>query len=237
MHARGLRHHQLTPTSVLTLVDHDAPGIAVPSMHAHLAVRLRTLELFAMGPCTRTRRKTLRGGERTVMVRVPFGLQHAVFGAGEALTDQILPLRELWGDATCARLLQRLGDATDEQRLAVLLEQEIAARCDSSGPHVRLVRRAAEHLTTQRVHDVAAALEVSERTLRRLFVARVGLSPKTFSKLARFHRALHEARTSRDVDWAGLAVSAGYYDQAHLIGEFRDIAGVTPVALLDELSA
>jgi hypothetical protein len=32
-------------------------------------------------------------------------------------------------------------------------------------------------------------------------------------------------------------VAAGYYDQAHLIAEFRAIAGVTPRALLGEIHA
>jgi len=35
--------------------------------------------------------------------------------------------------------------------------------------------------------------------------------------------------------WASIAAAAGYYDQAHLIAEFRAIAGMTPRAFLDEL--
>jgi transcriptional regulator GlxA family with amidase domain len=37
------------------------------------------------------------------------------------------------------------------------------------------------------------------------------------------------------LSWAPIASSTGYYDQAHLIAEFRAIAGVTPRALLGEL--
>ncbi len=31
-------------------------------------------------------------------------------------------------------------------------------------------------------------------------------------------------------DWANVAASSGYYDQAHLIAEFRDLVGLTPTA-------
>jgi AraC-like DNA-binding protein len=62
------------------------------------------------------------------------------------------------------------------------------------------------------------------------------VSPKAFTQLARFHRALRAAREDHGASWAGIAAASGYYDQAHLIGEFRAIAGVTPRALLAELS-
>lgn len=31
-------------------------------------------------------------------------------------------------------------------------------------------------------------------------------------------------------DWARIASAAGYYDQSHLIAEFRDLVGLTPGA-------
>lgn len=63
------------------------------------------------------------------------------------------------------------------------------------------------------------------------------MSPKTFARLTRFHRALGAARTDGHASWASIAGEAGYYDQAHLIAAFRAIAGVTPRALLVELGA
>jgi transcriptional regulator GlxA family with amidase domain len=39
------------------------------------------------------------------------------------------------------------------------------------------------------------------------------------------------------LSWAAIAAATGYYDQAHLIEEFRAIAGVTPRVLLSELGA
>jgi AraC-like DNA-binding protein len=87
------------------------------------------------------------------------------------------------------------------------------------------------------VTTVAADLGVSERHLRRVFRETVGVSPKTFARLARFHHALRAARDDGHAGWARIAADAGYYDQAHLIAEFRAIAGVTPQALLGELRA
>jgi AraC-like DNA-binding protein len=41
-------------------------------------------------------------------------------------------------------------------------------------------------------------------------------------------RVLAKARVAASVDWAALAIDAGYYDQAHLAGEVRELTGRTP---------
>ena len=87
------------------------------------------------------------------------------------------------------------------------------------------------------MNAVAVDLGVSERHLRRVFRETIGMGPKSFAKLTRFRRALHAAREEAHASWARIAAAAGYYDQAHLITDFRAIAGVTPQALLDELRA
>jgi AraC-like DNA-binding protein len=58
-----------------------------------------------------------------------------------------------------------------------------------------------------------------------------------FAKLTRFHRALRAVREDVHASWASIAAAVGYYDQAHLIADFRAIAGVTPRALVSELRA
>jgi AraC-like DNA-binding protein len=70
-----------------------------------------------------------------------------------------------------------------------------------------------------------------------VFHEAVGVSPKAFATLVRFQRALDVARNDSGATWANIATASGYYDQAHLIAEFRAIAGVTPRALLGELRA
>ena len=101
----------------------------------------------------------------------------------------------------------------------------------------QLALAAAERLTraSGSVYAVAAELGVSERHLRRVFRETVGVSPKAFARIARFHRALGAAREDARAGWAGIAAAAGYYDQAHLIAEFRAIAGVTPRVLVGEM--
>jgi AraC-like DNA-binding protein len=178
-----------------------------------------------------------------VLARLHLGTHEGVLGVSAAAirgAARPIPLEDLWGGAAAERLVDRLGDARDTPRAAVILERAIAERLAAApAPRAsaRLALAAAGRLTSGSVRDVAFELGLSERHLRRVFGETVGVSPKTFARLARFRRALRAARTGAHPGWATIATAAGYYDQAHLISEFRAIAGTTPQGLLGELRA
>jgi transcriptional regulator GlxA family with amidase domain len=83
-----------------------------------------------------------------------------------------------------------------------------------------------------RVDQVAALGSLSVRSLQRLFATYLGVSPK--SVLARYR--LQDAAAAIDAgqveDLAGLAVSLGWFDQAHFSRDFRAVVGMPPSAYL-----
>ena len=226
--------------------DHDTLGVVIPRPEILLVVRFapftrRGFEVHALGLRERVSRKLVRGRQRIVTARLPLGAQEAVLGvSAAALAGRAVPLEELWGDAASRRLFERLGDARTSLDTAAILDRAIDERLTlARGPraHAELAVRAASRLAIASVSEVATALRVSERNLRRVFRDTVGVGPKTFARLERFRRALDAARAQEAPRWAVIALDAGYYDQAHLIAEFRAIAGVTPQALLGEMRA
>ena len=60
------------------------------------------------------------------------------------------------------------------------------------------------------------------------FRREVGLPPKTLARILRFHRARGLIVAPGGADFAEVADLCGYYDQAHLIRDFREFAGCTP---------
>ena len=104
------------------------------------------------------------------------------------------------------------------------------------GVYPRFVLEAATRPPNAGADVVAAGLDVSARPAPRVSRG-PGNQPKAFNRFMRFHRALGAARQDARTGGAGITAAAGYYDQAHLIAEFRTIAGVTPCALVDELCA
>jgi AraC-like DNA-binding protein len=128
-----------------------------------------------------------------------------------------------------ARLLE-VSDATS--RLA-LTEEWLLDKC-VSGRHIhplvawaihRLAESGGRLRTAQLAHDAGC----SRKHIAGLFRDRVGLAPKTLARIHRFQNALARISDHGEVDWTGLANDCGYYDQAHLIHDFRQFAGLTPV--------
>lgn len=78
----------------------------------------------------------------------------------------------------------------------------------------------------------AAAVGLSERQLRRRFLVAVGLSPKAYARVARLHLAVALARSAAVPNWAEIAVRSGFYDQPHLLAEFRRAVGTSGVRFL-----
>ena len=83
-----------------------------------------------------------------------------------------------------------------------------------------------------RISRIANALDWSRKHLVARFNKEIGVGPKAIARMVRFGRALAIAQAARCPDWAELAVECGYADQAHLVREFREFAGKSPMAFL-----
>jgi AraC-like DNA-binding protein len=121
--------------------------------------------------------------------------------------------------------LDRLADALLDRR------REFPAPDETMHRAVQLVRGARGR---KRIDALVADLNTSPRRLERHFLTHVGMSPKLFSRLVRFDRAVRDLATRGSTSWAQFAVAHGYSDQAHFIHEFREFAGVTPAELEQE---
>lgn len=147
------------------------------------------------------------------------------------LMDRHFDLEDIWGRGA-RELRERLCAATTTSERFAILEAELVSRLDARRvPSV--VTYALDVLAgpQARVGGIAKAAGLSQRRLIELFTAAVGITPKRFGRVLRFHRATALARNAA-LDWTRVAHQCGYYDQAHLIRDFRELADMTPSDLM-----
>lgn len=165
---------------------------------------------------------TLRPGAATALLGLP---------AGE-LAGREIALADLWGQGGADWLPQLQEAASDEARVALVvaglrarLRGVDSAAVATARSAAALMARSAGRLS---VRELAAAAGLGERRLQQLFQLHVGLSPRGWGRLARMHECLRLLREPVALPWTQLALDAGYYDQSHLINEFRALCGLTP---------
>lgn len=78
------------------------------------------------------------------------------------------------------------------------------------------------------VDDVCAHTGLGKRTLQRLFQEYVGVGPKWVIRRYRLHELMERCHSGEKLDFAQEAVDLGYFDQAHLINDFRALIGYSP---------
>lgn len=130
------------------------------------------------------------------------------------------------------QLLAATDDATRVQYVLQAL-QAIQRPPDSSRHLLEYAaRRLGPKMGDVSVRELAAELNLSERRVQQLFASHIGLAPSVWRRLQRLHGTLRLLRTAETHQWSEVALRAGYYDQSHLINEFRALCGLTPKQLL-----
>jgi AraC-like DNA-binding protein len=135
--------------------------------------------------------------------------------AGPAINVVHEHLAETGSAAEMARiadeyLLSKLG--ADEEPHPI---HHIAGRLVASGGRARLSR-------------LAERSGLSMRQVERKFLEQIGISAKRYARIVRFRSALRLRAQDPALTWTDVSHLAGYYDQNHMVKEFRELAGATP---------
>jgi AraC-like DNA-binding protein len=173
-----------------------------------------------------------RGSQRGVQVDLsPVGA-HLLLGIPmHELAHRVVTLEELFGRGG-ALLREAVAEAAGWQARFAVIDDFLLARLDDARSPVPSVTRAFGrlHESGGRVSVGALAAEIgcSRRHLTAQFREQVGVPPKLLARILRFERVIALLDSGAAIGWAELAHVCGYYDQAHLIRDFRQFAGSPP---------
>jgi AraC-like DNA-binding protein len=202
----------------------------VPDGCADIVFRVRDCrpEILAVGAMTRFQDVA----DGTAMgVRFRPGMWARVLGvAAEELTDQTIPVEDLWG-ARARSLRERACDArSDEERARILVETAMHA-VEARTPVQRAIAALEKRRGLVSLDWLAREAGLSARQFRRVSLRETGLSPKLLARILRFRHAGSRV-AAESGDHAGLAAECGFADQAHMIAEFKRFAGRTPSVIV-----
>jgi AraC-like DNA-binding protein len=148
------------------------------------------------------------------------------------LVDRRIPLESICNDASI--LQARIADASSDRErvnhLATFLESKLTERraLDQVVQHnVQAIITSGGQISPD---ELAIRAGLTTRQLERRFQVSVGVSPKFLCRIVRFRAVFDGLQTS--TPWSNIALDCGFFDQSHLIRDFKQFAGQSPKAFL-----
>ncbi len=190
-------------------------------------------------------------GPQVTSVMIDVGRYHKAvrvgFHPGGLFRLTGLPLQELLDGSCDAEDLfgpvirtvnQRLKEAGHPDELKQIVEHFLLRQCHILKPllpfdRAMLVQQQQEGRLS--IDAVASMACLSVRQLERVSKERLGYSPKLFSRIIRFSKAYRLREQGTQSSWTQIAYECGYFDQMHLIRDFRQFAGMAPGIIEKEL--
>jgi AraC-like DNA-binding protein len=187
--------------------------------------------LRAVGAMTVEQRFDFPSGAEQIGIRFRPGMAGAFLGVSPAeLTDCTAPLGDLQ-DRRAGEIQRRLDDARSIRDAMRLLLAGLPVPERELSPVQRAIEALAEAKGNADLNELAHQANLSPRQFRRRCLEESGLAPKHLARVLRFRHACTIARRAQRVDWADVAFDAGYFDQSHLIRDFREFTGGSPTSL------
>lgn len=130
------------------------------------------------------------------------------------------------------QITERLAKAPSDLDKILILEHFLLERLKKRGTAITVADQAAQIILDKkgvvRMDDLAKTLCTSPRNLRRRFTERMGVSPKYFARLKRFGYVNNMLATHPSLSWQNFMIDGGFYDQSHLVKDYREFVGKNP---------
>ncbi len=143
------------------------------------------------------------------------------------LRDLHVPLDALW-KAEGADLRNRVLDAATPDAKFRVMERFLLSQAKPGFGIHPAVNFAMKEMPMTTISHVTDQIGLSPKRFIDIFQEQVGLTPKLYCRIRRFQDVLRHIRSGKQPAWADVALSGGYYDQAHFVHDFRAFSGVTP---------
>jgi AraC-like DNA-binding protein len=166
-------------------------------------------------------------------------LPHAgagLLGIGmSSLTDQVVSLESVVGGFSGELESQIVEAATFEERVSVVETALGTRRYNGDLSMVAgLTQMISDSGGCMSVQELVQRTGIGERRMERMFDNYVGVSPKMFSRIVRFRGVVRSIDAADSFGMLDAALSFGYYDQAHMIHEFNEFAGTSPLGYFEQ---
>lgn len=202
----------------------------LPHPNVHFVIEPGCTRIYGVHSGRFARR--LEGQGQVFGIKFKAGGFFPFYGApvSELLNRSLDPSRVFGHEA--ARFESDIFASTDLDAMATLAERLLLAHLPAADANVARICELVASIASDRgltsVDMLVQQSGLTKRTLQRLFNQYVGVGPKWVINRYRLHEAIAQLQAGKPLVWTELALTLGYFDQAHFIRDFRALVGRSP---------
>jgi AraC-like DNA-binding protein len=217
------------------------PHIAESLPHPNVHLIFENESAMIAGVQVRKFHRVLEGQGRVFGVKFRAGGFRPFFNAAvSTIANRTIPARGVFEEDLSAFEEIALAVGRENEKVAAANEF-FRARMPAADPNVARAGELADRILREpeikTVNDLASRSAMGARSLQRLFSDYVGASPKWVIRRYRLHELIEKLNSGATLNWAQVALDLGYFDQAHLINDFKAIIGLSPIEYRKLISA
>lgn len=189
--------------------------------------------LFICGQATNFKDISLTGKLNMISITfLPYGAKVFFDIPLNELNSQALSLSDI-DKKVYGELEEILLDASDNDERIRLIETFLITKLRAFKEHnFKRIYTAIQSINQTKgdisITQLADRCCLSYKQFKRIFAEHIGANPKDFLRIVRFQKALYLLEHHPTISLPQLAFESGYYDQSHLINEFKVFSGYTP---------
>lgn len=208
------------------------PYVAESLPHPNVHVIFEPTGSVVAGVHTHKFSRVLEGQSQVFGIKFkPGGFRPFLRFSTSELADRTVPVQRILGKNVSALQGVVLSSKSENEKVEAA-NAFFRARLPPPDKAIALAGDLVERIFQERdiktVDDLVARTGIGRRSLQRLFNEYVGVSPKWVIRRYRLHELVERSNSGEEPDWSQLALELGYFDQAHLINDFRSITGYSP---------
>ncbi len=167
----------------------------------------------------------------------PGGLYRLLGISMAGMIDQHYDAADVFG-YEMLQVQEQLQEAADFDAIRTIVEQFLLKKATALQKALPFDKAMIELLRLNgnvMIEDIASLACLGLRQFERVCRERIGMPPKLFARLVRFSKAYRLRENCPGLTWTQIAYECGYFDQMHLIRDFKQFAGVLPGVMEKEL--
>ncbi len=145
--------------------------------------------------------------------------------------DLKIDLCSIFGDRHKLLVEQIAGAGSTEKRIGII-ESFLLSQLSVNARELAILSLGAGAIDSSMgritIEEASKTAYVSCRHFERLFLRRVGLSPRQYSRIRKINFAIKLMEAQRLTSLTEVALEAGFYDQSHFISNFKSVIDITP---------